>query len=283
MDRVKLTKEQYSKYNIEPCVLHDINLSTYIPEDITPITYARSLRRHYVEEALNWEGGNDQNNRIRTTVHKVRNFKICVDKPGKEAAPDYKGARNYLTGEKTNNINDMLPLILKDGEKYTKNLTFEEMFEKVEMMMTSNKMGLDLLGTLLYRSAYMLDHKLINGKIFYQPNKDTLKTLIEILPYIGDIPTDIFLYYLDVLGLNEDVKVYTLGRDKFQNCGRVNTLLTFCNLISVILNRISLAKFAGNFSRPPAGMSPIGKSDAMEAYPLLNKDFDYELFTVLNS
>ena len=275
VDRKKIVEIQYSNYNIKPEILRDINYSTYIKEKPSPLTLAREPRKIYLAKALSFRKGKDQEHRIITQIHKIRNFSICVEKPGKEAAPNYKGARNYITGEKTNNENDMLPTILKDEIKYSKDLTFEEMFEKFEIMKTEDHLGLEILGTLLYRSAYMLDHTVDGNNISYSPDSYVINILVQRLPEIGGIPTDVILFYLDVLGLNEDVKVYTLGHTKFTSYGRVNTLLTFCNLISVILNRTSLAKFAGSFSRPPSGLAPITKKGAKEVYPLINENFSY--------
>ena len=62
-----------------------------------------------------------------------------------------------------------------------------------------------------------------------------------------------------------------------QDYGRINTLLTFSHLISVLLNRRSLAKFAGSFARPPSGMAPIPKTKAHEFLPLLSLDFPKSL------
>ena len=86
---------------------------------------------------------------------------------------------------------------------------------------------------------------------------------------------DVFLYFLDVLALNEDVKMHTLGYENARyDYGRINTLLTFAHLIGVLLNRCSLAKFAGAFARPPAGMAPLPKIKGLfETFPLLSPNF----------
>ena len=81
------------------------------------------------------------------------------------------------------------------------------------------------------------------------------------------------MYFLDILALNEDVKMHTLGHEGAKHdYGRINTLLTFTHLIAVLLNRRSLAKFAGMFARPPSGMAPIQKTEKggiFEVFPLL--------------
>ena len=87
----------------------------------------------------------------------------------------------------------------------------------------------------------------------------------------------IFLHFLEILSLNEDIKTSYGGYSDFKkDYGRINTLLTFVHLITVLLNRRSLAKFAGNFARPPSGMAPIPKTERggiFKSYPLLNPDF----------
>ena len=78
------------------------------------------------------------------------------------------------------------------------------------------------------------------------------------IPQVGGVPVDIFLYFLDVLALNEDVKMHTLGYENAQHdYGRVNTLLTFAHLVAVLLNRRALAKFSLAFAYPPFNQSPL--------------------------
>jgi len=51
-------------------------------------------------------------------------------------------------------------------------------------------------------------------------------------------------------------------------------LLTFSHLVAVLLNRRSLAKFAGAFARPPSGMALLPKIKGLfETYPLLSPNF----------
>ena len=128
---------------------------------------------------------------------------------------------------------------------------------------------------LIFRMAFMSDHQNQEGKWRYIPPKGALSILKKRLPGIGGVPVDVFLYFLDILALNEDVKMHTLGHENAQHdYGRVNTLLTFTHLVAVLLNRRSLAKFAGAFARPPSGMAPLPKIKGLfETYPLLSPDF----------
>ena len=266
--------QQYKKSGISSETLSVVNAELKLPNvKLTP--FARPRRIEALNEALKWEKGPTQENRIVTKLYSIGEYTVAIAKPGKEAAPDYKGARHYKTHEKTNNPNDMLPHILKSGKQVDKNWTFVVMFEKIEELMHSDLFGLELIGMLLFRAAFMLDHKKnIQGNWRYEPPKKVLEILEKILPVVGGVPVKVFLHFLEVLSLNEDVKVHTLGyTDLPQDYGRINTLLTFTNLIAVLLNRRSLAKFAGTFARPPSGMAPIPKTKVAEWFPLLSADF----------
>lgn len=137
----------------------------------------------------------------------------------------------------------MLPLILKSGEMVDKNLTFDDMFERIEKLMHSDLFGLELFGMLLFRAAFMLDHSKKEGKFWrYEPPVVSTEILVKRMPVISKIPTKAFLHFLEVLSLNEDVKMYTLGYPEFKlDYGRINTLLTFVHLVAVLLNRKSVS------------------------------------------
>jgi hypothetical protein len=225
-----------------------------------------------VNEALSFEKGPSQQDRRITSLYRFGEYSIVIAKPGKEAHPTYKGCRHYITGEKTNNPNDMLPHILKSGKKFDKDLTFEEVFTRIEHLMHADLLGLELIGSLLFRAAFMLDHsKNHNGNWRYTPPNNVIKILEDEVPFISELPTHIFLHLLEVLSLNEDVKMYTLGYDDFKrDYGRINTLLTFAHLIAVFLNRRSISKFAGSLARPPSGIAPLPKTKAPIYFPLLS-------------
>ena len=237
--------------------------------------FARARRIEMTREAIGWPKGKNQEKRKITELYNMARFVVAVGKPGKEAAPDFK-RKHYITGVETNNQNDMNPFVMKNGKKVGNDLTFEAMFEQIEHLMHADMFGLELLGTLIFRMAFMLDHqKDAQGNWRYVPPSHSMSVLNKRLPMIGDVPAEVFLYFLDVLALNEDVKVHTLGHENAKyDYGRVNTLLTFSHLIAVLLNRRSLAKFAGNFARPPSGMAPMPKIKGLfETYPLLSPEF----------
>jgi len=240
--------------------------------------FATPRRLEAVEEALSWKKGYNQDSREVTKLYFVREYAIAIAKPGKEADPNYKGCTHYITREKMNNVNDMNPQILRDGEKIGKNATFEDMFGDIEKLKRADLFGLELIGMLLYRAAFMLDHKKNKeGHWRYEPPEEILEILEKRIPTIAGTPTRIYLHFLEILSLNEDIKMHTLGRPELkQDYGRINTLLTFVHLIAVLIDRRPLYKFAGNFARPPVGMAPIPKTERggiFESFPLLDPDF----------
>jgi hypothetical protein len=266
----------YKKLKISEEKLRLLNKELKLP-DVRLTPFARQRRIDAFNEAINLESGPSQEERKITILYEIDGYQIGVAKPGKEAAPDYKSVRHYKTGEKTNNPNDMLPLVLKDGKKIGKNLTFGEFFEEIEHLMHSDLFGLEILGTLLFRAAFMLDHKENNdGKWRYHIPEETIKELESRIPKIDNVPCRVFLHLTEILSLNEDVKVHTLGYEGFQyDYGRTNTLLTFVHLIAVLLNRRSLSKFAGSFARPPSGMAPIPKIKGIfDSFPLLSPELN---------
>lgn len=252
-----------------------LNKELALPLGLKLSPFARPRRQEMLNEALAWPKGKSQTNRKITKVYRSSDYVIAVGKPGKEAAPDFK-RRHYTTGEVVNNPNDMNPFVMKKGKKIGDDLTFEALFEQIEHLMHADMLGLELLGTLIFRLAFMLDHtEDAKGHWRYIPPPKALEVLLKRIPVIGDTPSDVFLYFLDVLALNEDVKMHTLGHENARHdYGRVNTLLTFAHLIAVLLNRRSLAKFSLAFAYPPFNQSPLPKSKGLfESFPLLSPDF----------
>jgi len=272
-------------FGLSKDILLSLNQELKISKDLKLTKFARERRLEALKEALSWERGPDQNNRKVTKLYFFKEYTLAIAKPGKEAAPDYKNCRNYKTHEKTNNQNDMNPQILKDGKKIEENLTFEDMFNAIDKLKREDLFGLELFGTLIFRAAFMLDHKKNEeGKWRYEPPEKSVLLLESKIPFISKIPSRVFLHFLEILSLNEDVKIYTLGYSEFtQDYGRINTLLTFAHLIAVLLNKRSLAKFAGSFARPPSGMAPLPKTKiAFECFPLLSTEFSNQETLLMN-
>ena len=272
----KITKKYYLALGVLEKDISVVNKEMALPVGVKLSPFARARRVEMTTEAIGWPKGENQEKRKITEIYKIGDFVIAVGKPGKEAAPDFK-RKHYITGVITNNRNDMNPFVMENGKKVGNDLTFEAMFEQIEHLMHADMFGLELLGMLIFRMAFMLDHqKDAKGNWRYIPPTQTILVLNKCLPKIGDVSAEVFLYFLDVLALNEDVKVHTMGHENAKfDYGRINTLLTFSHLITVLLNRRALAKFAGNFARPPSGMAPMPKIKGIfETYPLLSPDFN---------
>jgi len=273
----EIIEEQYLGYNLPEEDILALHKVLKLP-DVRLSPFARPRRLEALNEALSWEKGVNQENKIKTTIYTFEKHTIGVEKPGKEAAEKYIGCRHYKTGEKTNNPNDMLPQIYYSGTPIEKNLSFTELFEMIEKLMRKDIFGLELLGTMIFRNAFMLDHEKIDGNWRYSPPINVIDELEKRIPYIGNIPTKLFIFFMDVLSLNEDVKVHTLGYEGLKyDYGKINTILTFTHLIAVLLNRRPLSKFAGSLARPPSGIAAIPKTKAAEFFPLLSSNLNSKL------
>lgn len=128
------------------------------------------------------------------------------------------------------------------------------------------KVALEIIGSLLVRMAYMLDHEQTNkgGLWKLKIPSNSLKALKQLLPNgiivvhnkvkendeskdedeDDYIDVDALLYFLDLLSNNEDIKSDWKGHKKLQNqddmkhtpIGRVNTLLTYATFIALFIN-----------------------------------------------
>lgn len=227
-------------------------------------------REQAIKEAMSWPKGQNQEGRIFTCLYTFGDYKIGVNKPGKEAAPDYKRCRNR-NGQYTNNPNDMLPTIFFRDERIDENLSFRDIFERLHTIAREDEGTLELLGCLLFRTGFMLDHEQVSeGVLRFGPPEPVLKEIERRIPKIGNLPTRVFLHLVEVLSLNEDVKYWTLGYDTIWDAyGRRNNLLTCVHMVAVSLNKVSFVKFAGSMARPPVGIAPISIKTAFEVFPSL--------------
>ena len=233
------------------------------------IKEARDKRIERVEKAISYKKGSSQKNKLRYLLWESNKYMVVVDKPGKEAAKNYNMCK-YKDGSKGNNPNDMYPTIIFDGEEINDGLkSFSEVFEVLFSLRKHDK-ALELIACLLFRSAFMVDHKKEKDGLWkYNPPQKIVNEISKDVKNLKGIPILTFLHYLDAIGLNEDVKYYTLGYDIRNGTGRRNNMMTCVSLIAVILERYSIAKFAGYFARPPVGISAISQKKAVELFPYL--------------
>lgn len=237
-------------------------------EDIsTKVAGVRRLAR--VAEAISWNPGT-QAEPIYHTIWQSGEYTIALAKPGKEAAPGYNLCK-YQDGHKGNNPNDTRPTIFQNGVRIDTHVaSFYDIFDELQNLGRADESALELIGCLLFRSAYMVDHGEVTSGIWrYRIPANVLTEITTKLPIADGLPMEVFLHFLDALAWNEDTKYHTLGFDVRLGYGRRNNLLTCVNLIGVLLRKVSLSKFAGNFSRMPAGISAISNKEALEVFPHL--------------
>tara|TARA_X000000368_G_C23012396_1_gene704104 strand:+ start:756 stop:1511 length:756 start_codon:yes stop_codon:yes gene_type:complete len=225
-------------------------------------------REDSVYEAIKFNSGISVNDKEYKIIYQYDNYTIGAEKPGKEINVDNL---KYVDGKIGNNPNDMTPSIYKNHIRIDKNLSFTDIFQIFEKMMRDDEQVLEILGSLLFRQAFMLDHQKNdeeNWRLII-PSK-TEEFLNEKKSSIYGTPISVFIYLLEVLALNEDVKYYTLGYNVFsQGYGRRNNLLTCSHLIAVLLQKTSLWKFAGSLSRPPSGVAPLAQKNGKEFFSFL--------------
>jgi len=248
-------------------IVKELNILLAVTKEDIKASGAKRMAR--VAESLSWKKG-AQDKKVFYEIWSGGSYKIKLGKPGKEAATDYDRCR-YKDGHKGNNPNDMWPSIWNSKGVIDKSATFINVFDELQTLLRSNENALELIACLLFRSAFMGDHVDIGSERWrYKPPAKVMNIIKKYAEPVFGVPIEVFLYYLDALAWNEDVKYHTLGYDITKDTGRQNNLLTCVNLIGVFLDRVPISKFAGGFARPPVGISAISRKKAFEILPLIN-------------
>ena len=190
-------------------------------------------------------------------------YKVGVGKFGKEF---YSNTITWRDGHKGNNPNDMHPTVWADGVEKEFDGSFDHVFTFFQYVSRIDTAALEVLGCLMFRNAFLLDH---NADLQYCPPQEAIDYLNKVIPVYEGISVEAYLHYLEMIAWNEDVKYSTLGYDVHAGTGRENNMLTYAHLIAVLLGRGSLSKLCSQFSRPPVGVSPITIAAAKDAYPML--------------
>lgn len=193
-----------------------------------------------------------------------KRYKVGVGKYGKEY---YLDTIRWKDGHKGNNPNDMRPMVWKDGKEIEFDGSFDHVFNFFQKVSHVGNRALELLGCLMFRNAYLLDH---DGQMRYNPPKDVIYYINSILPEYEGISVEAYLHYMEMIAWNEDVKYSTLGYDVHSGIGRKNNMLTYAHIIAILMGKGSLSKLCSQFSRPPVGVSPIAISLAQDVFPDLN-------------
>ena len=231
--------------------------------DPAEIKEAKTLRAKSIDDAVALPGGPSRADMVHHVLWTGHGYEVGVGKPGKE------------TERKNPNVYDMWPFIRKDGVFDEKSASFGDIFHELEHMSNKSKYSLELLGCLLARSALMLDHKIENDKVVYVPSEEILSEIKKDISSMFNVPLEVFLQYLEMIALNEDVKyqknLNTKGKAYGKSAGRPNNLLTCAHLISVLLGKAGIVDFAYGFAQQ-RGVSAIKVTQLPSCFPLLEID-----------
>lgn len=236
----------------------------HVDKNVTSQRRVYPKRKARIDEATSWIKGTVNNRKYYTLWEKDR-YRVALGKPGKESLPGYSGKTNP---------NDMKPTIFLNSSEISKAATFKDIVEDLEKVGKTHSFSLELLGCLLFRSAFLLDHKEIkenNSKNIYRyfPSMQVINTIKEKVPIVYGVPVEVFVHYLDAIALNEDVKYDFLGYDlERKNVGGRNNMLTYVNLIAVISGKKPLYTLTGPLLR--SGVAAISLRSAFESLPFIS-------------
>lgn len=191
-------------------------------------------------------------------------YKVGVGKFGKEY---YLQTISWKDGHKGNNPNDMRPTVWVDGKEIEFDGSFDHVFNFFQYVSHIDTRALEIIGCLMFRNAYLLDH---DEELVYKPSAEALDYISRVIPEYDGISVEAYLHYLEMIAWNEDVKYYTLGYDVHSGIGRKNNMLTYAHIIAILLGKGSLSKLCSQFSRPPVGVSAIAISLAKDVFADLN-------------
>jgi len=200
-------------------------------------------REKRIEEAIAFEEGTIENP-IKHLISALPNGKESYFfKPGKE------------TQRKVPNIYDMSPNVGANGISETESWTFEKIWEYLIKISIISQDTFKKVLVLLYRNCFQLDHKETEGgKLRYLPSEEIQEYIKNIEYFVlrggfyekfcsKEIGLLEYIYFIDLLGWNEDVKYHIVNEKpdfkKYgKNVGRVNTILSVISAPLMISNFI---------------------------------------------
>jgi hypothetical protein len=219
-------------------------------------------RREAVAEAVSWPVGTSDEP-LRTMLYVRGPYNIGVAKPGKEAERQTESI----------NLDDMLPIVARDEENIEFTPGFTGIFRLLWDLEPRGAAAHALAG-LLFHMAYMVSHQEVDGRERLIPPTSVLDEVDAGMPAIiagseRTLPPSVFVYLLEALALNEDVK-YRNHSGWGDGTGRVNTLLTCVNVISWRMQGMHPMEAGGRLSA--RGVAPISQRQAFELFPCLTGD-----------
>lgn len=227
-------------------------------------------RINRVKEAMSWSPGTWSQKSYYTFWEKGE-YRIAFGKPGKESTRE-SGYRGEL------NPHDMRPDIFVNGENLNVAATFGDVIGELEEVAKVEKYCVELLGVLMFRSAFLLDHNPYTNEIGeiayrYEPSAEVVDYITERIPTIYNIPPEVFLQYIDAIALNEDVKYHYKGKDLSSGgVGGKNNYLTYVMIIAVITGDLPISTIARKLLR--TNVSAISITDAMRVLPHVSSGQD---------
>ncbi|MCL2888466.1 MAG: hypothetical protein FWF35_04130 [Elusimicrobia bacterium] len=226
-------------------------------------------RKKLIQEAISFKSGNQtQREKTITSVFGC-NKAACFSKPGKEAA------------RKNNpNLLDMYPSVEENEKELFQSWAFQQIWEYLIKISIIQHDAFKKVLVLLYRLCFFIDHKENTAHQFrYAPSNEVLNEIENIQKYVlipgfkerfgttQEVELLDFLYFVDLLSWNEDVKYRTKKEPgeffkKNKNgtyslstgecwAGRVNTIL------SIISAPLMISKFIDNIIYATANKGTI--------------------------
>lgn len=194
-----------------------------------------------IAEAISFASGTIENPK-KSLISSLPNGKEAYFlKPGKE------------TLRKKTNMYDMVPSVGENEISETENWGFDKLWEYLIKISIINQITFKKVLVIIYRNCFLIDHHTLEkNKLRYLPSSDLLSYIDKIEFSLRDGFMDKFgtkeiglieyLYFLDLLGWNEDIKYHVVdGHPDFerhdQKVGRINTM------ISVISASLMISKF----------------------------------------
>lgn len=243
--------------------------------------YAYNIQRHMIAEVISFKKGSSTNSKLYTNMYQYKLYNLKMGRPGKEI--DNFNIK-YKHGYKSNNPNDSTPTIffnndfLLNDKNETLLYSFTDIF-KIMLKFINDEHILNFLGIALIRMALLHDHHLnSDGNYRYIIPIEIVNKIKKDVDNKINIPFEVFLYKLELIALNEDVKYTTTGHSIQGGIGRYNNLMTYVNLINTLRMKEKLGiesflenfmNFSGGLTRVPTGISIISFNKALEDFPIL--------------
>lgn len=212
-----------------------------------------------VAEAKTWPGGPDKTHQLHRRLYVLDEWELGLGKPGKEASR-----------KKRPNENDMTPTVWRSGREVgVLPASFFDIWAAYESLPESGRREvLTVCGRLLYRNAFLLDHKRESSGLRYRPRADVLDYLAAQPPEASGMRLDVLHHFIELIALNEDVKYSTLSKLSgeaydLRRVGRVSTLMTTLHFLLVLLGQATTAELVSSISRGK-GVTSLSHLDARD-------------------